>query len=146
MTDLGKTIIKGKMRIVTPVHIGGAQEKHLQQGLDYISEGSKIYFLDEKKILSHFDITQYSNALAINKLSILLTNSGKSLEEFSSNVVWINGEIGSEIKVNIKNALSNKPILPGTSIKGAIRSVFYNVVVGGDPPWNSDCGPVTWDG
>ncbi len=126
----GKTIIEGKIRIVSPVHIGGAQEKHLQRGLDYIVADGKAYFLDDRKLIAHFGIDAYSNALSENKITELcktLTN----LQEYSKKVVKsISGEIGTDIKTNIKNVLSEKPIIPGSSLKGALRSVFVNKLGG----------------
>jgi len=126
MNDLGKTIIKGKMRIVTPVHIGGAQEKHLLKGLDFVNEGPTIYFLDEKKIIAKTGINQYSNALATNKLIELIKIQKINLGDISGRQTTITGEVGNEIKTNIKNTISGKPIIPGSSLKGSIRSIIYN--------------------
>jgi CRISPR/Cas system CSM-associated protein Csm5 (group 7 of RAMP superfamily) len=137
MQDLGKTIIKGKLRIVTPVHIGGAQEKHLQRGLDYIDTTDGVYFLDEKKLITKWGITQYSDAVAQGKLEELCRSI--NLSEYSTKVIKnISGEIGTDIKSNVKNTLSGKPIIPGSSLKGSLRSVFYNFIVGNQPPKKED--------
>lgn len=137
MNDLGKTIIKGKLRIVTPVHIGGAQEKHLLKGLDFINDGSTIYFLDEKKIIAKTKIDQYSNALATNNLEGLIKTLKLNLNDISITKSTITGEVGQDIKTIIKNALSGKPIIPGSSLKGAIRSILYNLEGGSrnNPEW-----------
>ena len=130
MEDIGKTIIKGKLRIVTPVHIGGAQEKHLQRGIDYIDTSDGVYFLDEKKLITHFGIGEYSNALVQGKLGDLCKSI--NLGEYSTKVIKnLSGEIGTDIKSNIKNTLSGKPIIPGSSLKGSLRSVFYNIASNG---------------
>ena len=129
MDEFDKTIIKGKIRIVTPVHIGGAQEKHLQRGLDYIDTNEGVFFLDEKKLIGLFGITKYSEALAQGRLDELC--GSLQLIDFSTKVVKnISGEIGTDIKTNIKNTLSGKPIIPGSSLKGSLRSVFYNFIIG----------------
>ncbi|MEP7266148.1 MAG: type III-A CRISPR-associated RAMP protein Csm5 [Saprospiraceae bacterium] len=132
MNDLGKNTIKGKLRILTPVHIGGAQEKHLQKGLDYITNGSVVYFLDEKKLISHFGIDKYSNALATNSLEKLIKDTGNKPGFFCTHNISISGEIGADIKMNIKNTLTGKPIIPGSSLKGALRSVIYNYASNGE--------------
>ncbi|HOY12963.1 MAG TPA: type III-A CRISPR-associated RAMP protein Csm5 [Saprospiraceae bacterium] len=133
MNELGKTVISGKLRIVTPVHIGGAQEKHMQKGLDYLTQDGKVYFLDEKRLINHFKIEKYSTFLSQGKLDQLCSNI--NLRDYSYKIVNnISGEIGSDIKTNIKNALSNKPIIPGSSLKGGLRSVFYNYIVQNNPP------------
>lgn len=129
MDEFDKTIIKGKIRIVTPVHIGGTQEKHLQRGLDYIDTNEGVFFLDEKKLIGLFGITKYSEALAQGRLDELC--GSLQLIDFSTKVVKnISGEIGTDIKTNIKNTLSGKPIIPGSSLKGSLRSVFYNFIIG----------------
>ncbi|HNE66627.1 MAG TPA: RAMP superfamily CRISPR-associated protein [Saprospiraceae bacterium] len=130
MKELGKNIIEGKLRIVTPVHVGGAQDKHLQRGIDYVVKDNQVHLLDEKKIISHFDIDKYANALAENKLGNLLNNL--NLANFSKKTIkGIAGEIGTDIKINVKNSLSGLPIIPGSSLKGALRSVIYNKAGGG---------------
>ena len=137
MTELGKTIIKGKLRIVTPVHVGGAQENHLSKGLDYVTKDGKVYFLDEKKLITHFGVVIYSDALSQGKLEQLCGSI--NIDEYKTKVVKnISGEIGTDIKTNIKNTLSQKPIIPGTSLKGSLRSVFYNYIVGDNPPGKED--------
>ena len=126
-----KKIIKGKIRILSPVHIGGAAEKHAQKGLDFIDKNGTVFFLDEKKMIAHFGIEKYSNALAYNKLAELCGSI--KLSEYSSKVISsIYGEVGTDIKIAIKNPLSNKPIIPGSSLKGAIRSVFVNKLGGAE--------------
>ncbi|GAB1397899.1 hypothetical protein MASR1M65_26790 [Saprospiraceae bacterium] len=103
MKELGKNIIEGKLRIVTPVHVGGAQDKHLQRGIDYVVKDNQVHLLDEKKIISHFDIDKYANALAENKLGNLLNNL--NLANFSKKTIkGIAGEIGTDIKINVKTA------------------------------------------
>ncbi len=122
MNELGKTIITGKLRIVTPVHVGGAQEKHLQKGLDYIAKDGKVYFLDEKKLIARFRIISYSDALSQGKLEQLCGSI--NLSEFSYNVVHdISGEIGVEIKTNINDYNKLKVYL--TAKIGRIRSTYY---------------------
>ena len=132
MDEFGKTKIKGKIRIVTPVHIGGAQEKHWVKGIDFIVKDNKIFVLDEKKIINKFGIEKYSVALANNKIYDLLK---PNLSDYALyDTIPITGEIGSDIKKCIKNSLSQKPIIPGTSLKGSLRSVFYNHVANGLAP------------
>ena len=131
MSDIGKIVIKGKIRIVTPVHIGGPQEKHLMRGLDYLVNSGKVYFLDEKKIIAKTGILNYSNALANNQLTRLLNNQGINLNEVSAQATTnIVGEIGTDIKTNIKDPLTGRPIIPGSSLKGSLRSVLYKYAGG----------------
>jgi len=123
----GKIIEEYYIRILTPVHIGAAQEKHLAKDIDYIEENGKIFFLDEQKILDDFKMDEYINYLSTGNLKKMFRN--RKLINYASHIKEnIIGEIGTEIKTNIKNTLDNKPYIPGSSIKGAIRSVLLNKV------------------
>ncbi len=126
-----KIILDFYIKTLTPVHIGAAQEQHLSKGVDYLTKNGKIYFIDEKKILvpphgtGSFRIDQYTNSLALGSLQKLLKNN--NLSAFSYQVVdTVIGEVGSDIKKHISNTMDGKPYIPGTSLKGAIRSVIFN--------------------
>jgi CRISPR/Cas system CSM-associated protein Csm5 (group 7 of RAMP superfamily) len=41
---------------------------------------------------------------------------------------------GNDIKSFIKNELTNKPIIPGSSLKGAVRSVILEYLLQGKKP------------
>lgn len=120
----GKNSVKFYIKILTPVHVGAAQEKHLSNGLDYVTEKGKIYFLDENKILKNFKSEVYANSLSKGNLKDLLKD--KDLKEYSSKIENVSGGAGSDIKTHIKNVIDNKPYIPGSSLKGAIRSVIFN--------------------
>lgn len=127
-----KNIINFYMRTITPVHIGASSEQHLAKGVDYIAKNGTIYILNEKKILKTphgtgiYELYQYTNSLSKGKLDELLKGD---LKNYSSKIIdSVCGEIGTDIKINIKNTMDGKPYIPGTSLKGAIRSVIFNKV------------------
>ncbi len=132
MNKDGKIFFRGKIRVLSPVHIGGAQEKHLQRGLDYIEKEGIVYFLDERKLIDAINVASYSDALYHNNLKKVLDTLRVNYDDVSFKVEKrIIGEIGTDIKSNIKNPLSGKPIIPGSSLKGALRSIIYNEMGGG---------------
>ena len=61
-----KIILNLTAKVLTPVHVGGAQEKHYSENLDYYRDKDTVYFLDEKKLMNHFGIPRFSHALATN--------------------------------------------------------------------------------
>ncbi len=127
----GKIICNWLIEIITPVHIGTAQEKHWQNNLDFVIKNNKVYFLDEAKIIKKYGIDKYSEALAKGKVTNL-PNLTNNLNGFANRVEVITGYTG-EIKQHIKNSLTNKPIIPGSSLKGAIRSVILSYLVKENP-------------
>ena len=115
-----------KIKILTPVHIGGAQEKHWQDGLDFIIKDRKVYFLNQEKMINHWGIDRYSDFLASGKIKELIKNI--KIKDFSDRVEPISGKT-EEIRQHIKNAASGKPIIPGSSLKGALRSVIFKYLI-----------------
>ena len=122
-----KIILNLQAKVVTPVHVGGAQERHYTANLDFVKDGDKVYFLDESKLIHHFGIERYSHSLATNAIPDLLRSV--QTESYATTISSMNGDPGQEIKRHIRNQLDNRPILPGSSIKGAIRSVLLNYLI-----------------
>jgi CRISPR/Cas system CSM-associated protein Csm5 (group 7 of RAMP superfamily) len=120
-----KIIYDLKLKALTPVHIGGAQEKHFQKGIDYLVIGRNVYFLDERKIVDQFGIDTYSNALSKGDITNLLRSV--KIENFTKKIIKnLDGEIGTDIKQQVKNSLTDCPYIPGSSLKGSIRSALLN--------------------
>ena len=119
-----KKTVHLKLRTVSPIHVGAAQEKHLTRGVDYLVKDDRIYFLDEKKIVKDFDLHRYVTALSNRDLDKLLRPKG--IEKYAHTVASVSGEVGADIKKHIIDPLSSQLYTPGTSLKGALRSVLYN--------------------
>lgn len=131
------TIIPLKLRVITPVHIGGAQEKHLVKNIDFIQRDKKIYILNHNKLAETLPVHEFANAIAQNNLRNFLENRKVNIAEFAKHIFNApSGEIGQDIRTQIKNSLSGKPIIPGSSLKGAIRSMIYKQIGGSfhNPP------------
>lgn len=111
------------------MHIGGAQEKHWQKGLDYSIKDGKVYFIDQNTLIKRFSVDKYANALARGKLNELLPDD---LSTVSLRAAPFSGDT-REIKQHVKNLGTGKPIIPGSSLKGAIRSVIFSYLVSRNP-------------
>lgn len=127
MEDKNKIVISGKIKIITPTHIGGSQEKHWIQGLDFIQprDSDHLYIIDEQKTIKLMNgVENYSKNLASGSLASFLES--KSHETYSKVVIKDVGVASSEVKRMQHNPLDDKILLPGSSLKGAIRSVLFN--------------------
>jgi len=121
---MNEPILNLKLCSITPIHVGASSDKKLVENIDYVINGGNIIILDEEKILKQFKIHEYSNSLAKGDLDNLLLTKG--IENFSKRLIPISEKIGSEIMVNSKNLISLNPFIPGSSLKGAIRSVLFH--------------------
>jgi len=115
------------MRVITPLHIGGMQEKHLVEGLDYVQEKARIFFLDLGKLCESISPQEVSEYLA----GIRQGGIGKCLQINRINLSSVASRelsgitVEKEIKAFVKDGLYGKPYIPGSSVKGAIRSIIF---------------------
>lgn len=105
------------LKVLTPLHIGGAQEKNLQENLDYIQHRGTTWKLNWEKIYDTFSAEDIANAIINNKLKRLVENE---LEDIADEIDQTFGDT-REIKTFIRDGLG-KSYIPGSSIKGALKS------------------------
>lgn len=128
-----KDTVKLYIHIVSPVHIGGGQEKCWINGIHYIYEqDDKIVrvFSQEKleKYLTNEEIIRLTNAIELGKAQEFfeyLVNTRKiPFSDFSKDYFMPYRPEG-DIKTMIRTGLG-EPYLPGSSVKGAIRSAMFS--------------------
>jgi len=131
-------IYKLKLNILTPVFIGAGKEKDWIKGLDFIFTKENLFIFDQQKLFStlfkkglnekYLELISQQNVNGIEKFF----NENFSTEELEKisldhrNVI-ANNRPNNEIKTFIRNGL-NQPYIPGSSIKGAIRSILFNYI------------------
>ena len=125
-----------KIDILSPVHIGVDSSRWWKKGLDYIFDGDKVRLIDMNRILK-------SSNTRIDQISALMANGDTNAISnwIRSNLRDCSGQVLSspiphlkfdEIRTQIKNPLSGKPIIPGSSLKGAISSAIFRYMMGFD--------------
>ncbi len=117
------------IKILSPVHIGDG--KLLVRGVDFVEEGSIMHLLDKEKLylsLSDSEQEQYLSLLAkgsLNEAENWIFENANVLKA-SLKATPLNSSIdAAELRSLIRNGNGN-PYIPGSSIKGAIRSVLFN--------------------
>ncbi len=119
---MSKISFEWQVKVVTPVHIGVAQEKFLREGIDFIVKHNKIYVLDQRKLIDKYGVNNYTAYVMNGKLKDKISND---LDHLNLRVESFAGST-QELRPTIKNTLSGKPYIPGTSMKGAIRSALVH--------------------
>ncbi len=116
-----------KLEVLTPIHIGSG-EKYL--GIDFVVRGDKIAFIDSYKFFSEIerkgrDPVEVARQIADGE------SPAKFVEDIESMVIrtlpFVGGARRREILEHIKS--NGKPYIPGSSIKGAVRTVLLWKVV-----------------
>lgn len=112
------------LKVLAPVHIGGAQEKHSQEGVDYLRyDNGETWKIKWDEVYKNFEPDEIANALLKNKLDELIDYE---LENFAVQMHQAYGSTG-EIKTFVRDGFG-KAFIPGSSLKGAMKSWAYAAV------------------
>lgn len=117
-----------ELEIITPVSIGAGVENDWVNGLDFIESAGKIYKLNLRRLFhpgSGVDVMRLLPLFESKDKKGVLRVLGNKLSDVSEAEFDVSFSSTNDIKAFIKNELSNKPIVPGSSLKGAIRSILY---------------------
>ena len=121
---------KFRLDILSPVHIGVDNTKFWNNGLDYVVKDGKVYLLDTWKILRKggIDLNHLSAALANGDMNYLKNriNDLKQYSKYIFNLPVPGLNQPREIRPLIKSPLTGTPIIPGSSLKGAISSAILS--------------------
>ncbi len=115
------------LEVLTPMSAGAGNEKEWIRGLDFIQKDGKVYVIDIQKAVSR--------GVDANRITELFLKSdergisqllGNQLEEVSAFVFDAPASTKNNIKTFLRTQLYDKPIIPGSSIKGAVRSTLFH--------------------
>ncbi|HGE71690.1 TPA: type III-A CRISPR-associated RAMP protein Csm5 [Candidatus Poribacteria bacterium] len=117
-------IYNAKITTISPVHVGSGKGE-LIYDYDFVADGNKIWVIDHEKmfnVVSDEVFNKVGSDAPINEL--LKPNQYNQCSKYSLNRL---ADI-KKIVVQIKNAY-HRPYIPGSSIKGAIRTALAYAMV-----------------
>lgn len=120
---------------LTPICVGAGAESSWKEGIDYVvGHDQKLYHINLRKVKEQgFDMDVISDFLSKKKDRWVLTDFfGEKLYAVSDKSFDLPAKSSNGIVMFIKNQLTGNPVIPGSSLKGAIRSVIYKYLRGGD--------------
>lgn len=122
-----------KIEVLTPLSVGAGEEKNWKQNVDYIIKDGKLYHLSLKKMVeSGIDVNKIANYFSKPSPEALRNLiSENQLEQYSDIILDCPVECSNDYKSFIRNDFTNKPYIPGSSIKGAIRSGLLHSMLKG---------------
>ncbi len=133
MTKLANYKHNIKVEILTPLSVGGSGENNWKQDVDYIIKDNKLYHFSLKKMIDcGIKPEAIANIYANNKPVSTLIAENK-LEKICDKVFPCSVHQATDVKNIIRNQLTGKPIIPGSSLKGAIRSALLHQMYKSDP-------------
>ncbi|GAB4332678.1 MAG: type III-A CRISPR-associated RAMP protein Csm5 [Bacteroidales bacterium] len=129
-SKFSSTILRFKVDTLTPVHTGSGRV--LQNGIDYLVREGKVWYPDLKKLfefVGEAGLQQWATDILEEKnfLEEIVEKRHKKVSEFSKQSLPY--EAGVERQVNqlreqFRNTYTGNPVLPGSSIKGALRTAL----------------------
>ena len=126
-------------QVLTPLSIGQGSEKDWVYGVDYLTQPDPknsdrllLYHLDLGKMHAvGVDINRISNFWATGDTGSVERLIGNKLNAICDFILPLPTGIGKQglknpIKTFLRNDLTNHPVLAGSSLKGALRSVLFS--------------------
>lgn len=115
-----------KLTVLSPLHIGAGSEKDWIEGADFIHKNGKVYKLNFKKVAKELGADAMADYLLNRDGDGLSRKLPGQINDFTDHVFSMKYQSTNPIKTFIKEGLSDHPYIPGSSIKGAIRSILFN--------------------
>lgn len=127
------------LEALTPVHVGSDNAKFWQRGIDWFYEGRQVRVIDQEALLQELLLQPADgNRSALDKYTELLSKGRvndieRLLDEYEIDIAAIaplsleygKEELPDEIRSMMRTGMG-APLLPGSSIKGALRSAIYH--------------------
>jgi CRISPR-associated protein Csm5 len=133
------------LEVLTPVHIGTDSNKLWMQGADFFVQDGKVYVVNQSALYQELmniqargnqsGLDHYMNLMTkgrFREIENYIKDEAIDLELIADNIFEYDGEIrnlATEIRPLVRTG-TGVPIIPGSSIKGAIRSVLFNYLYG----------------
>jgi len=118
-----------QMEVLTPLHVGAGAEKDWIQGCDFIVDDNLVKVLNLRKVSQFVNNTDLTNALLKKDDKAIVTKLGKDLNQCVEKEFDVAFFGSNDIKTFIKNGLTQNPIVPGSSLKGAMRSIVLDYLM-----------------
>lgn len=116
-----------ELEVLTPLSVGAGNENDWICGVDYVIKDGKAYVIDmERAARLGIDVERLASAFAQSDQRAIINLMGNRLEQASSRVFEAPVETTNPIKSFMRTQLMDKPVVPGSSLKGAIRSCLFN--------------------
>lgn len=137
MKGINQTVKLG-LEIITPTQCGSGAE--LFKELDYIERNQEAFIVDQRacfNAVASGNLALDAQLLAGNRLSDLVIAAG---QDFGYRLPWLGSPaktVPDKFREHLKDAM-NRPYLPGSAIKGAIRTALIAEWLRSTPPNSFD--------
>ena len=120
-----------ELEVITPLSIGSGNDNEWVPGADFVMNDGKVYVLDIQKAVTNGvidikGIEQLTNLFVKSDERGIINLFGKNLDKGTKYVFKLPVSTSNPIKAFLRTQLYDKPIVAGSSLKGAVRSALFN--------------------
>jgi len=122
-----RSTYKCTLTVLSPIHIGSGER--YKKGLDFIVKGQKVYIVSKDRLIKKAlekgqkGLDKLTEAIEQSGLEEWLAGNNISPQQISRFSYGIIERYVNEIHVQIRNG-TGKPLIPGSSVKGAFRTAL----------------------
>lgn len=118
-----------ELEVITPLAVGNGNDKEWVKGLDFVQKDDRVYILDlHKAVEQGVDVGRLSDLFLKYDEKGILHLLGNNLESVSKQVFNSPVRTDNRIKAFIRSQFLDKPVVAGSSLKGAMRSALFKTL------------------
>lgn len=116
-----------KLEVITPLSVGAGNEEEWVRCADYVNYAGNVYILDLHKMAElGINLDQLSTLFVNQDHDGIIRLLGNRLQEVSQRVFPSPCATDNNIKAFERSQMHDLPVVAGSSLKGALRSVLFN--------------------
>ena len=119
------------LKVLTPLFIGQGIEKDWVKGIDYIDKDNTLYHLDLSKMCAEgidIDMDELARLFSEQNAAGVGQLIGDKLADVSDFQLSMPCKSSNPIRTFFRNQYTQCPTIPGSSLKGAIRSILFTYI------------------
>lgn len=128
-----------ELEVLTPLAICSGAEKDWVNGIDFVVADDELYKLDLHRLAAEgVDMSRLAACFENKDVGGVKELIGTRLDDVSDfcmtlpRGISLDTGLENPVKSFVKNQLSDRPIVPGSSIKGAVRSILFEFLISAD--------------
>ena len=115
-----------ELEVITPLAVGNGNDKEWIKGLDFVQKENKVYILDlHKAVEQGVDVGRLTHLFLRYDEKGILQLLGNNVDKVAKYVFVSPMRTDNKIKAFIRTQFFDKPVVAGSSLKGAIRSALF---------------------
>ena len=115
-----------ELEVVTPLSVGAGNDKEWIKGIDFVQKNGKVYVIDIRRAATYgVDVGRLTELFLRYDEKGIVQLLGSQLEKVSIYVFDAPVKTDNNIKAFLRTQLYDRPLVAGSSIKGAIRSALF---------------------